>query len=196
MVEPDPVDTPRPAPPILLIGLRGAGKSCVCRAAASLLGRIGVDLDGLSPHYLGELTPADALRKHGEEAFRKAEAAALADLLGPGLPRPDSMVLALGGGTPTAPGAADTLRAARAAGAKVVYLRATAATLLSRLEADPGDRPPLTGLPPVDEIHALLAARDPLYRDLADLVVDVDALCAEEVAERIAAAARPCEPGV
>ena len=84
-------------------------------------------------------------------------------------------MLALGGGTPTAPGAADILRAAsKSGGARVVYLRCEPDELRARLDAvgvGP-DRPSLTGADPRDEIEAVFVRRDPLYTDLADAIVE------------------------
>ena len=100
----------------------------------------------------------------------------------------DGRVVALGGGTPTAPGAADLLRTARdARRAIIVYLTAEADTLRTRLAAgDMADRPSLTGADPRAEIEAVLARRDPLYRDLATEVIETDSMGVEEVAGALA----------
>jgi shikimate kinase len=180
-------------PAVLLIGLRGAGKSAVARALADRLGRLAVDLDALTPVYLGESTTGDALRLHGEPAFRDAESRALRDMLASWVAGDPGRIIALGGGTPTAPGAAELIREERAAGrARVIYLRATEATLRARLAAtDVSQRPSLTGAGTLEEIGTLLARRDGLYRGLAELTLDVDTLSLAEVVDRLAAFIEP-----
>lgn len=161
---------------IVLIGLRGSGKTTVGRLVARKLGRVFVDLDEVTPRELGEGNVASALRKHGEPAFRSAEARALARAV-----TVRGRVLALGGGTPTAPGASDLLLRERDAGrAVVVYLHAEASVLRARLSvADNTQRPSLTGLPVLDEIEVLLERRDGLYRSIASVVVEVGTDSAE-----------------
>lgn len=155
-------------PNLILIGLRGSGKSTLARALARRQGRIAIDLDDLTPGYLGCATVGEAWNLHGQGAFREAEFQALSQALAANM----GAVIALGGGAPTAPGAADLIEAAiREGRAVVVYLRDTPRTLADRLRAlpkGPGpSRPSLTGADPIDEIAAVFAQRDPLYSRLA-----------------------------
>ena len=161
---------------VLLIGLRASGKSTLGRALAERIGAAFVDLDDLTAAELGHTRAGDAFRAAGESAFREAEARALhAACDAP--PR----VIALGGGTPTAPGAAATIDALRQQGrAAVVWLDPPLATLESRLRVELGDRPSLTGRGVVDEIDEIAQRRRPLYAALADFALreeaDADAL--------------------
>lgn len=154
---------------LILIGLRGSGKTTVGGLLAARLGRPFVDLDDVVAKALGAATPGEAWRARGEAAFRAAELAALRDVL-----HTPGRVLSLGGGTPTAPGAADLLRAERATGrARIVYLAAAPEILRRRLSGtDLAARPSLTGKGVLDEIDTVHAARDGLYRTLADAVID------------------------
>lgn len=162
---------------LVLIGLRGSGKTALGRALA---GGSLVDLDELVAARAGLASAAAFIRERGIEAFRRAEADALRDALAG-----DAAVIALGGGTPTAPGAAEMLRGCAA---RVVYLRATPETLAARLSrTDLASRPSLTGVGVLEEIGALFAARDGLYRGLAGEVIDVDSLAADEVLARLRA---------
>jgi shikimate kinase len=176
---------------LLLIGLRGAGKSRCGAAAAQRLALPFVDLDAVTAAELDAPGIAEAWRRVGERAFREAEGAALRRVLAT-----DGQVIACGGGTPTAPGAAGAIRAARGAGrVRVVYLRAPADVLAARLrETDLTRRPSLTGAGTLEEIPAVLASRDPAYLDMADLVIQTDALTPYETAALIVAAANTSTP--
>ncbi|MEY3021860.1 MAG: Shikimate kinase 2 [Planctomycetota bacterium] len=160
--------TPRLSRHILLLGLRASGKTTVAQALAARLGVFASDLDDRTRGRLGHASVREAFARAGEAAFRLAEAEALAEALAEEPP----MVLALGGGTPTAPGADEAIERARAAGlAWTVFLDPPLGLLADRLSHDAGDRPSLTGLGVVDEIESIAAARRPRYAALADLVV-------------------------
>ncbi|MCC7389967.1 MAG: AAA family ATPase [Phycisphaerales bacterium] len=156
---------------LVLMGLRGSGKSTLGRLVAGRLGWPFVDLDDVTVGLLGGPGVPEVWSRVGEAGFREAEALGLAErVLGAG-----RQVVALGGGTPTAPGAAEMLRAAVGDGRiELVYLRGTPATLRERLEAQgAGDRPSLTGRGTLAEIESVFAARDELYRGLASRVVEI-----------------------
>lgn len=168
----------RRAADIILIGLRASGKTTLGRGLAGKLRRRFVDLDDEVAVLLGTPTAGEAIRRFGLDAFRAGEVKALTRLLAVGTRR-RPFVLALGGGTPTAPGAAELLASVRDADrAQVLYLRASAATLKTRLKAEiaagAADRPSITGADPVKEVSDLFKARDPLYRELADNEIDAE----------------------
>lgn len=167
---------------LVLMGLRGSGKSTVGRHIAAWGGRTFIDLDSRTAEVLGGSSVREVWDRHGEAAFRRAEAEALAAAL-----QTSGAIIALGGGTPTAPGAAELLRRERDAGrADVIYLDATAATLRERIRlADNGNRPSLTGADPLEEVEGVLASRDGLYRSLASRIVRTDGRTPEEVAAEI-----------
>jgi len=157
---------------LVLMGLRGSGKSTLGRMLAQRRGLRFVDLDARTPAILGSGSVAEAWARHGEAGFRVAEAAALRGVI-----QEDPDILALGGGTPTAPGAEQLIQELKGppeTSPRLVYLRATADQLADRIRAGGLlQRPSLTGTDPISEIEAVLAARDPLYRQLADAVVEV-----------------------
>lgn len=169
---------------VILIGLRGSGKTTVGRVLASRTGRQAVDLDTLTPGILGAETVAEAWATHGEPAFRAAEVTSLRAALTTDSPA----ILSLGGGTPTAPGAVDLLNHARSTGAHVIYLHASPTELSARLLAsDNSHRPSLTGRPStsIEEVTQIYEVRDELYRSLANLVVEVDGRSTQQVADLI-----------
>jgi shikimate kinase len=170
---------------IILVGLRCSGKTTVARLLAGKLGRALVDLDELTTSELGASSVTEAWAMAGQSAFRKAEARALGRVL-----REDGQIIALGGGTPTAPGAEELLRSARARGDVVFYLRTDAETLRMRLApaGETADRPPVQGPSAIEEVDALMAARDPLYAKLATFILDAQQTplaLADEIASRV-----------
>ncbi len=173
---------------VILMGLRGSGKSTTGRLLARELGHAFVDLDDSTARELDAKDAGTAIREHGIDAFRRAESRALERELDA-----DATVLALGGGTPTAPDAARLIRDAhRRHNTRVLYLRAEPETLLRRTQADATDRPALVGGHPLAEVRELFEERDPLYSELADEIIDADTLDPADVAERLARALDPC----
>ncbi|MGE3106718.1 MAG: shikimate kinase [Phycisphaerales bacterium] len=169
---------------LILLGLRGSGKTTIGRLLARKLGSPFVDLDDRSPVLLGSKSVAHAWSAHGEAAFRQAETDALRAVLGE-----PACVVALGGGTPTAPGARAILTQARERGAVLVYLRGTPAALVKRLaRSDNSHRPSLTGKPAgsLEEIEQVFRARDDLYAALATRVVEIGAQTIDHIVDRCA----------
>jgi shikimate kinase len=159
---------------VILMGLRASGKSTLGRGLAAALGRPFIDLDEVTAAVMNANSAAEAIKSQGISAFRLAETQALKQVLGMDV----AQIVALGGGTPTAPGAAEELHAAMREGkAQIVYLRAQPATLQARLrQSDPAMRPSLTGASVVDEVPALFAQRDELYQQLAWKTLNIDTM--------------------
>lgn len=176
---------------ILLVGMRGSGKSTVGASVARTLGVGFVDLDAEALAREGFESVRALWDAKGQGAFREAEVRALVALLD----ERERGVIALGGGTPTAPGALDVIEDARRSGRViVVYLRCSLATLESRLReslARDANRPSVTGADPVRELGDLLRAREPVYRAIADVEVDANAGTVEDVARRVMGAITP-----
>jgi shikimate kinase len=149
---------------LTLVGYRASGKSTVGRLAAARLGWPFIDADTAVEEALGQPIRT-FFAEHGEAAFREAEATALARILD----EPGCLVLATGGGAVLREGNRVLLRER---GGLVVYLHAPAEVLQARLRHSAGGRPSLTGAPVADEVPALLAAREPLYRAVATVVID------------------------
>lgn len=156
-------------PNLILIGLRASGKSTLGNLLAQELGRDFVDLDDVVAHRMDASGPGEAIERDGIDAFRGAETEALRSVL-----ESEDQIIALGGGTPTAPGAADVLRGARA---NIIYLRGTPETLRERLtHADNANRPALVGDDVLSEVQTLFDQRDDLYREIAHSIIHIEGM--------------------
>jgi shikimate kinase len=180
-----------PQPHLLLIGLRGAGKSTVGRLLAADLRRPFHDLDDLALRRLEVVSVRDVFARFGEACWRAAEADACdAFLAAPLAPA----VLAMGGGSVMTERVERALARAIADGrVLVILLDLSPDEAAKRLEVDPGDRPILSGdahtTSLMAELGALHAARIERYRSLAGIVVpsgaDSPATVAQAVREAI-----------
>lgn len=148
---------------IALVGYRASGKTTIGRLLANRLGRPFVDSDAEVERRSGR-TIASIFSQDGEAAFRVLEAEAIRDIVA----RYPGAVLSTGGGAILRP---ETRSALRQFG-HVVYFWAPAPVLASRLRVGGGDRPALTSAGLVGEVEAVLAVREPLYREVSDMVVD------------------------
>jgi shikimate kinase len=177
-----------PPPILVLMGLRVSGKTTLGKRVAKDLSRPFVDLDDRVAEAAGVSHAADLINTRGLEAFRELEAGCLIAALGE-----HGVVLSLGGGTPTAPGAAEVLTAARDdAGVLLVYLHARPETLAARLRViGTATRPSLTGEDPADEMARIYAERHPLYERLASTVIDADEWDEDALAAKVAALCTP-----
>jgi shikimate kinase len=160
---------------LLLIGYRGTGKSTVARLVADRLGWRWLDADVELERRAGK-SIAEIFADDGEGAFRELESQVLAELV-----RLDRHVLALGGGVVQRPENRELIKQA----GTVVWLTADPETIQSRVAADPTTavrRPNLTASGGIDEIRALLAKREPLYRECATIVIDTSSRDLAEIA--------------
>ena len=148
---------------IFLIGPMGAGKSAVGRQLARTLHLTFVDSDDEVESRTG-VDIAFIFEKEGDEGFRKRESAAIDDLT-----KMDNVVLATGGGA-----VMDADNRSHLGGRGfVVYLYTTVDQQAARTRKG-RERPLLEGGNRREILEELLAQRDPLYREIADLIVETD----------------------
>jgi shikimate kinase len=175
-----PTPTPlAPAPPptlVLLVGMMGSGKSSVGRELARLTRWPFADNDELLVEATGR-TARELLAEGGEAILRAGEAAAFRAAL----VRPIPGIAGVAAGVVMDAGD----RAAMARAGFVVWLRARPEALASRAPGG-SHRPWLEG-DALAWLEATARRRAPLYGEVADLVVDVDAMSPAEVAAEIAA---------
>ena len=146
---------------IYLVGLMGAGKTTIGKALARALGKPFVDCDHEIERRTG-VKVSVIFEIEGELGFRVRESQVLAELV-----LRDHLVLATGGGA-----VLDRDNRDRLAGRGfVIYLRAAPRDLYQRTRHDRG-RPLLQTPDPVARLEELHRVRDPLYSEVADLIVD------------------------
>ena len=146
---------------IYLVGLMGAGKTTIGKALARSLGKAFIDCDHEIERRTG-VKVSVIFEIEGEQGFRNSESQVLAELA-----LKDDLVLATGGGAVLDP----DNRARLAAHGFVIYLRASPRDLWLRTRHD-HSRPLLQTPDPVGRLEELHRMRDPLYSEVADLVVD------------------------
>ncbi len=164
------------APRAVLIGLPGVGKSTVGRRLAGALAVPFADSDDLVERSAGR-SVAEIFGRDGEPAFRRLEAAAIAQAL-----TGFDGVLALGGG---AVGSSGTRQALLDSPAPVLLLTASPEELLTRIGRT-RHRPLLAG-DPAARLAELAAVREPLYRQLAGASCDTSGRPIEAVVAELAA---------
>jgi shikimate kinase len=164
------------APPsnIFLIGLMGAGKTSVGKLLARRLGKTFYDSDHEIERTTGVRIPV-IFEIEGEAGFRARESRMLADLAAS-----TGVVLATGGGAVLA----EENRKLLSAHGTVVYLRASPQELWQRTRHD-RNRPLLQTPNPLGTLTELFARRDPLYRQIADIIVDTGNQSVSSLAHRL-----------
>ncbi|WP_395947317.1 shikimate kinase AroK [Caedibacter taeniospiralis] len=159
---------------VFLIGPVGAGKSTIGRQLASELKLEFVDSDreieqrcGVDIDWIFDL--------EGEEGFRKREQEVLNDLA-----NRQGIVLATGGGAILLP-ENRTLLSSRG---KVVYLQASIEQQLERTAKDK-KRPLLQVDDKEAQLKKLMAEREPLYQEIADITIETSETTVRNVVQRI-----------
>ena len=154
-----------------IVGYMGSGKTTVGRALAHILGREFVDLDRAVVKRAGRGIP-EIFAESGEDHFRDLEHQTLLDALR-GWPR---SVVACGGGVVLRPDNRELLR-----GVATIFLREDTRVLYDRTR---GAGRPLRAAS-LEEFERRYAERIPLYRKVADFVVEVAGRPPAEVAEEM-----------
>jgi shikimate kinase len=159
---------------LFLVGPMGAGKTTVGRRLAKSLHRKFLDADHELERRTGVKIPV-IFEIEGEAGFRAREKRLIAELT-----ELDDVVLATGGGAILDPDS----RQALAGRGFVVYLHAPIAKLLARTRSDT-NRPLLRTADPEARMRELIAQREPLYREVADLIIDTGALTLGDIVKTI-----------
>lgn len=159
---------------IIFVGPMGAGKTTIGRQTAKSLKRSFFDSDKEIEKRTGAPIPL-IFELEQEEGFRNRESAMIEELLDR-----ENIVLATGGGA--------VLRKENRQRLKdkgyVIYLCAPVDQLLQRTARDT-NRPLLQTADPQKTIEDLLAIRDPLYRDVADVVFETNGFSVKQVVNKL-----------
>lgn len=160
---------------ILLVGYRGSGKTSIGKKLADRLWQPFVDTDDLIVRAAGR-SIREIFADAGEESFRDLESEALRQALAL-----KDHVISLGGGAVIRE---QNRKLIRDSGHRVIYLRCDPATLHQRIAADPAtaaNRPALTPSGGnLDEIKAILAQREPWYRQVMSAELEVTHLSIDD----------------
>ena len=159
---------------VFLVGPMGAGKTTIGKFLARQLKLDFADTDA----EIEERTGADIpwiFDVEGEQGFRDREQQVVEEMT-----QWDRLVLATGGGVVMRP----ENRRALASRGFVVYLHATVDEQVRRTERD-RRRPLLQTGDPEEVLRNLMAHRDPLYREIADHIIDTDGCAPRSVAQQL-----------
>lgn len=154
------------------------------RLLAAALGIPFADADAEIERRAGK-TIKQIFDDDGEGAFRDMEEETIRDLLGR-----ESLVLAAGGGAVMRERTRERIKTV----GTTVWLHALPETLAERISRDTSTgarRPNLTAAGGLEEIRALVAEREPVYRAAADVTIDTEGRDPETIAAEIAAALAP-----
>lgn len=159
---------------IVLVGVPGAGKTTVGKLLARELGLEFLDSDQVIETRLGK-SVSDIFTQDGEPAFRQIEHDVIIELLDS-----SNTVLALGGGS-----LGNDETRAKVKKAETVWLVAGLAQAVDRVGMN-RNRPLLLGNVR-GQLADLMAAREPLYKEVAKVAVDTSKLIPSEVVAEIVA---------
>lgn len=160
---------------IYLVGLMGAGKTTIGKVLARRLSYSFIDSDHEIAQRTGVSVPT-IFEIEGEEGFRKREAQIIAEIAAL-----DTHVVATGGGVVLRPENRQLLLSS----GLVVYLNVPLHTLYERTRHDK-NRPLLQVQDPLQKLKELHVQRDPLYREVADIVVSGSRIALQSILPLIA----------
>jgi len=159
---------------IFLVGPMGAGKTSVGKQLAKALKRDFIDSDKEIEDRTGVNIPT-IFDIEGEAGFRARECQVIDDLT-----QKDKIILATGGGAVLD---VQNQKALQSRGI-VFYLYASIDQLFQRTHRD-RNRPLLQTDNPKQKITELLDIRDPIYRSVADFVIETDGQTVRKVVDEI-----------
>lgn len=162
---------------IVFVGPMGAGKTTIGKILAKELGYRFFDSDKEIEKKTGANIPW-IFDVEGESGFRDREALVIKELSSL-----KQAVLATGGGAMMRP----ENRAALTHAGYIIYLNTSVEQQFNRTHKDK-NRPLLQGKDPYKVLSDLYKVRDPIYRSVADLVIDTDKKALRNVVKEIVSA--------
>lgn len=162
-------------PNIVLIGMRGGGKTTVARHLSERLGKKLADLDAMVEKEEG-MGITDMVKKFGWEYFRDRESEIVKTVA-----MQKDLIISTGGGVINRP---ENIAALKQRGI-LIFLSSSAKTLARRIDNDEG-RPRLTeAASTLAEVEAILAERKKLYEAAADEIINDEGLTLDQKVEEV-----------
>jgi len=163
-------------PNIVLIGMRGSGKSTVAKLLAKKLNKNFLDMDNLIANKV-EMSLLKFVKAYGWEAFRNKESEVANEISSI-----TDTIISTGGGVILRKYNIESLKK----NGKFVYLETSVETLLKRLIYQDKNRPALTNKKTLgQEIEQIWKERKSLYEQAADITVLTDNRTREDISEEI-----------
>lgn len=160
---------------IILIGMRGSGKSTIAKKLSKKLNKPYIEIDTRIAQNAGTSIP-EIVQKYGWEYFRDIETQTTQQVC-----QENNSIISTGGGVVIRP---ENITALKASG-KIFYLRAPIRILLRRIGHDV-TRPALTTQQTLkDEMEEILKQRKHLYEGCADSIIDIDKKSKTQIIEEI-----------
>jgi shikimate kinase len=160
---------------IILIGMRGSGKTTVGKLLSERMLMPFYDLDSIMAAKEG-MPIAEVIQKNGWDYFRDKESEIADAISGPA-----NAVISTGGGVILRQQNIEALQK----NGKFVYLKTSIDMMVKRIGEGSG-RPALTVQPTVtDEIKQVLFEREPLYQKIANITIETDTKTIQEVVNEI-----------
>lgn len=160
---------------IILIGMRGSGKTTVAKQLAKKLNKEYKEMDELIVVKKSMSIP-EIVEKHGWDYFRDLESEIVQELC-----QQDNIIISCGGGVVVRPKNITILKK----NGKLFWLQVSVETLLKRI-GDDANRPSLTGKASrKEDMEEVLQQRYELYKNAADVIIDTEKMNAKEVADTI-----------
>lgn len=164
---------------IVLIGMRGSGKTIIAKMISEKLNKKFLELDEMLVKKMN-MTIDQIVKKYGWDFFRKKESEIVKEVADE-----QDLVISTGGGVVTRP---ENITALKKNG-MLIYLNASLETLLKRIGKKIGYDPKMPALTnqknPKAEITYILNQREKLYRMAADQIIETDNLSPKQLANII-----------
>ncbi len=161
---------------VILIGFMGVGKTSVGKKLARQLNFNFIDTD-YEIEILANKTISEIFEQYGEEYFRKLENSILEKSV-----KNENVIISTGGGIIATKENYNILKCEE----KVIFLDASVETIISHLKKEINKRPLLKESENLNKkIEELLAIRYEKYRDVSDILIDINGKNIDEVISQI-----------
>ncbi|GAB5402309.1 MAG: shikimate kinase AroK [Aureliella sp.] len=168
---------------LYLMGYRGSGKTTVGKRLALATGSQWLDSDEMIVER-AKMSIKEIFDSSGEQSFRDLETQVIQQIAEQSPTDSASLVVSLGGGAILR---LENRQALQASG-RCVWLSGSPESLWRRINSDDASaasRPNLTDHDGYKEVEEVLAARAPIYQELADFTVNTDHRSPDEIVEEI-----------